>query len=216
MSNKSSSIAMPLLQPTPVQATAKRCFDMLASGIGILLLSPLLIVIAVIIRFTSSGPVLFKQTRVGRQLRPFKILKFRTMVEDAPSLGPAITCGDDPRITGIGKLLRKTKLDELPQLFNILKGDMSLVGPRPEVPKYVAMFEDDFRQILTIRPGLTDLASIKYRDESTALAQAEEPELEYVSRILPDKIEMAKQYVRRSSFALDLRVILQTFLQLFR
>ncbi len=207
---------MPLLQPTPVQATAKRCFDMLASGIGILLLSPLLIVIAVIIRFTSSGPVLFKQTRVGRQLRPFKILKFRTMVEDAPSLGPAITCGDDPRITGIGKLLRKTKLDELPQLFNILKGDMSLVGPRPEVPKYVAMFEDDFRQILTIRPGLTDLASIKYRDESTALAQAEEPELEYVSRILPDKIEMAKQYVRRSSFALDLRVILQTFLQLFR
>ncbi|GAA4451803.1 O-antigen biosynthesis protein WlbG [Novipirellula rosea] len=207
---------MPLLQATPVQTAAKRCFDMFASGLGILLLSPLLIVIAVIIRFTSSGPVLFQQTRVGRQLRPFKILKFRTMVENAPSLGPAITSGGDPRITRIGRLLRKTKLDELPQLFNILKGDMSLVGPRPEVPKYVEMFEDDFRQILIVRPGLTDLASIKYRDESTVLAQAEDPEREYITRILPDKIELAKQYVRHSSIALDVRVILQTLLQLFR
>ncbi|GAA5507362.1 sugar transferase [Novipirellula caenicola] len=207
---------MPLLQATPVQTAAKRSFDMLASGLGILLLSPLLIVIAVIIRFTSSGPVLFQQTRVGRQLRPFKILKFRTMVENAASLGPAITSGGDPRITRIGRLLRKTKLDELPQLFNILKGDMSLVGPRPEVPKYVEMFEDDFRQILIVRPGLTDLASIKYRDESSVLAQSEDPEREYVTRILPDKIELAKQYVRHSSIALDVRVILRTLLQLFR
>ncbi|EMI16077.1 glycosyltransferase [Rhodopirellula maiorica SM1] len=216
MSSKTSSIAMPLLQATPIQTATKRCFDILASGIGILLLSPLLILITGIIRFTSSGPVLFQQTRVGRNLQPFKILKFRTMVENAPSLGPAITSGDDPRITRIGKLLRKTKLDELPQLFNILKGDMSLVGPRPEVPKYVEMFEDDFRQILIVRPGLTDLASIKYRDESAVLAQADDPEREYVTRILPDKIELAKQYVRCSSIALDVRVILQTLLQLFR
>ncbi|MFG0262518.1 MAG: sugar transferase [Novipirellula sp. JB048] len=199
-----------------LQTAMKRCLDLLAAGIAIVILAPLLLGIAVLIRLTSSGPLLFQQTRLGQGLKPFRILKFRTMVEHAPALGPAITSGDDPRITGIGKLLRRTKLDELPQLFNILKGDMSLVGPRPEVPKYVAMFEDDFRQILIVRPGLTDLASIKYRDESTLLAQAEDPEREYITRILPDKIELAKQYVRQSSLTFDLRVILKTLLKVLR
>lgn len=199
-----------------LQATAKRSFDLLASFLGILVVSPILLAIALAVGLTSSGPILFRQTRMGRRLKPFQILKFRTMVENASQLGLPLTAGDDPRITRVGKFLRKTKLDELPQLLNVLKGDMSLVGPRPEVPKYVEMFPDDFAEILIMRPGLTDLASIKYRDESALLDQADDPEREYVTRVLPDKIELAKEYARRSSVFLDVSIILQTFLRLFR
>ena len=136
------------------------------------------------------------------------------MVQDAPKLGGPITVGDDPRITRIGRLLRKTKLDELPQLINVLKGDMSLVGPRPEVRKYVEMFAEDYADILRVRPGITDLASIKYRDEATVLAVAAAPEKEYIERVLPEKLRFAHEYVRRQSFWLDIAIIFGTLLQL--
>jgi lipopolysaccharide/colanic/teichoic acid biosynthesis glycosyltransferase len=188
----------------------KRLIDIAASTAGIVFLSPLLLVAAALVRISSPGPVLFRQVRIGRGFRPFTILKFRTMVVDAPKLGAAITCGDDPRITAIGRFLRKTKLDELPQLFNVLRGDMSLVGPRPEVPRYVEMFREDFAEILAVRPGITDLASITYRNESEILGRARDPQAEYVERILPDKIRLAKEYRRRSSVLFDLRLIVRT------
>lgn len=192
----------------------KRAFDILTAAVGLALLSPVLIAVAALIKLTSPGPVLFKQHRVGRRFRPFMICKFRTMVEDAPRQGGPITFGADPRITRLGRLLRKTKIDELPQLFNVLKGEMSLVGPRPEVPRYVEMFREDYEEILRVRPGITDLASIKYRDEAAVLGQAEDPEREYISRVLPEKIKLAKQYVGKSSLWFDLTVIARTLLRL--
>jgi lipopolysaccharide/colanic/teichoic acid biosynthesis glycosyltransferase len=188
----------------------KRMIDFVASAVGIVLLSPLLLVAAALVRLSSPGPVLFRQERIGRGFRPFTIYKFRTMVVDAPRLGAAITCGDDPRITPIGRILRKTKLDELPQLFNVLLGHMSLVGPRPEVPRYVELFREDFAEILAVRPGITDLASITYRNESELLGRAVDPQAEYVERILPDKIRLAKEYRRRSSMMYDLFLIFRT------
>lgn len=188
----------------------KRMIDVAASTVGIVLLSPLLLVAAALVRLSSPGPVLFRQERIGRGFRPFTIYKFRTMVVDAPQLGAAITWGDDPRITPVGRFLRRTKLDELPQLFNVLRGDMSLVGPRPEVPRYVEMFREDFADILAVRPGITDLASITYRNESEILGRARDPQAEYVERILPDKIRLAKEYRRRSSVLFDLFLIVRT------
>lgn len=189
----------------------KRLFDVVVSGIGLFLISPLLLATAVAVRLTSQGPVLFRQERVGRAFRRFRILKFRTMVQDAPRLGRQITCGNDVRITPLGRILRKSKIDELPQLLNVIRGDMSLVGPRPEVPKYVDMFHDDYETILKVRPGITDLASIEYIDEQSVLGNAQDPESEYIERVLPHKIGLAKQYVERQSFFLDLRIILGTF-----
>jgi lipopolysaccharide/colanic/teichoic acid biosynthesis glycosyltransferase len=188
----------------------KRLIDLAASTAGLILVSPLLLLSAALVRLSSPGPVLFRQERIGRGFRPFTIYKFRTMVVDAPKAGAAITCGDDPRITTVGRFLRRTKLDELPQLFNVLRGDMSLVGPRPEVPRYVEMFREDFTEILAVRPGITDLASIAYRNESDILGRASDPQAEYVERILPDKIRLAKEYRRRSSVLFDLRLIFRT------
>jgi lipopolysaccharide/colanic/teichoic acid biosynthesis glycosyltransferase len=192
----------------------KRTFDMTASTLALIVLAPLLIVVAVVVKLTSPGPVFFRQERIGRGGRPFLVLKFRSMVPDAPQQGGPITFGDDPRITRIGKLLRNTKLDELPQLFNVLKGDMSLVGPRPEVRRYVEMFADDYAEVLRVRPGITDLASIKYRDEAAILGQAADPEEEYVRRVLPEKIRLAREYLRRRSFLLDLAIICGTLISL--
>lgn len=188
----------------------KRLIDLVASTVGIILVSPLLVVAAALVRLSSPGPVLFRQERIGRGFHPFTIYKFRTMVVDAPRIGAAITCGNDPRITPVGRFLRRTKLDELPQLFNVIRGDMSLVGPRPEVPRYVEMFREDFTEILAVRPGITDLASIAYRNEAEMLGQTSDPQAEYVSRILPDKIRLAKEYRRRSSVLFDLQLILRT------
>ena len=188
----------------------KRLLDIVAASLGLLLLSPLFAVIAVLVKCGSSGSVLFRHERIGKGFRPFGVLKFRTMVQDAPKLGGPITCGDDPRITSIGRLLRKLKLDELPQLFNVLVGDMSLVGPRPEVRRYVEMFREDYEVILQVRPGITDLASIKYRDEATILGKAANPEEEYVRVVLPEKIRLAKQYVARRSLRLDLAILFGT------
>ncbi len=184
------------------------------SGIGLALCSPLMLFAAILVKLSSPGPVLFLQKRVGKNFQAFSIYKFRTMVENAPLKGGSITCGEDPRITRLGRLLRKTKMDELPQLLNVLKGEMSFVGPRPEVPYYVELFRSDYESILRVRPGITDLASIKYRDEAAILGQAVNPEEEYVNRVLPEKIQLAKEYVRRSSLCLDLSIVLQTVFSL--
>lgn len=192
----------------------KRFLDIVLAAAGLVLLSPLLLFCFLAVKLTSPGPALFRQQRVGRDFRAFEILKFRSMVDNAAALGSPVTIGDDPRITRVGKLLRSCKLDELPQLANVLKGDMSVVGPRPESPCYVDMFRDDYAQILTVRPGMTDVASLKYRDESACLARFEDPDRAYVQHVLPDKIELAKQYVRQSSVLFDLKLILQTVLVL--
>lgn len=189
----------------------KRSFDVAASAGGLLLLAPVLAASAIAVRLTSKGPAFFLQERVGRNFKPFRIVKFRTMVVDAPKLGGPLTQGSrDPRITAVGRFLRKSKIDELPQLWNVLKGEMSLVGPRPEVAKYVEMFRDDYAEILSIRPGITDPASIKYRNEAAELEKGPDPETAYVERILPDKIALAKQYLRDSSFFYDLKLLFQT------
>jgi lipopolysaccharide/colanic/teichoic acid biosynthesis glycosyltransferase len=198
----------------PVYFAFKRGFDLLAAGVGLVVLSPLLLLAAVAVRLDSRGPVLFVQRRVGRNFVPFNILKFRTMVVDADRRGGQITSGNDARITRVGHWLRKLKIDELPQLINVVRGDMSLVGPRPEVPKYVERFRDDYATVLAVRPGLTDEASIKYRDEAAVLAGSDDPERAYVEQVLPDKIALAKDYVRQGSFAGDLRLILQTLLRI--
>lgn len=186
-------------------------FDIFASACGLIVLSPLLAATALAVRFTSRGPVFFRQERVGRNFKPFKIVKFRTMVVDAPRLGGPLTHGNrDPRITPVGRLLRRWKIDELPQLWNVLRGEMSLVGPRPEVPKYVALFRADYEEILRVRPGITDPASLKYRNEAAALEAADDPEQEYIRRILPDKIAMAKQYLRERSLVYDFSILWRT------
>jgi lipopolysaccharide/colanic/teichoic acid biosynthesis glycosyltransferase len=154
--------------------------------------------------------VFFLQRRIGRGFRPFAIYKFRTMVVDAPRHGGALTVGDDPRITRMGRILRRTKIDELPQLINVLKGDMSLVGPRPEVPRYVEQFRQRYETILRVRPGITDPASLKYRHESDLLAASADPEDEYVRRILPDKLRMAEEYIAASSLFTDFVLIART------
>ncbi len=192
----------------------KRAFDIVASGIGLVLLAPLFAVAALAVKLTSAGPVFFCQQRVGKLFRPFTIYKFRTMVADAPEKGGQITSAGDHRITRVGAVLRRVKMDELPQLVNVFKGDMSLVGPRPEVQRYVDQFQQDYQEILTVRPGITDLASLKYRDESEVLGQYQDPAAAYVAVILPDKIALAKEYVRRSSLLFDIGVIFRTLLKL--
>jgi len=193
----------------------KRGFDIVAALGGLLLLSPLFLLIGLLVRLDSPGAIFFRQERMGKGFRPFHIYKFRTMVQDAPRKGGPITFGNDPRVTRVGNVLRKTKIDELPQLINVLKGEMTFVGPRPEVPKYVLLFRQDYEEILKVRPGITDLASLKYRDEATILGRSENPEEEYIGRVLPDKIKLAKEYIRRSSFLFDLSLILKTPLKLF-
>jgi lipopolysaccharide/colanic/teichoic acid biosynthesis glycosyltransferase len=187
----------------------KRTCDVLVSSTGLLLLSPFLGLIAVLIKIDSRGPVFFCHDRVGQGLRRFSIYKFRTMVVDAPQLGGTLTIHDDPRITRLGRILRKSKIDEIPQLINVLRGEMTLVGPRPEVPRYVDLFWRDYEEILRVRPGITDLASLKYRDEAPLLAVAD-PEHEYITSILPDKIALAKEYMRQSSLSFDLLLVAKT------
>ena len=187
---------------------AKRLFDIVMAGLALLLMSPLLIGIAAWIRLDSVGPVFFRQERVGRHGRPFRIHKFRTMVTDAERLGAQITVSGDPRITAAGRFLRRSKLDELPQLIDVLAGTMSLVGPRPEVPRYVAMYPTALREkVLSVRPGITDPASIEFRDEGALLAAAADPEREYADVVLPAKLRFAADYVDHASLAYDLRLI---------
>lgn len=194
----------------------KRTFDIFASFFGLLVLSPLLIIIALLIVLTSSGGVFFRQVRVGRKGKEFRIFKFRTMVKDAESKGMQITVGNDSRVTTIGKFLRKCKLDELPQLINVLLGQMSFVGYRPEVPKYVAMYTDYQRNILRIRPGITDLASIEYRDENEVLEQSDNPEDTYVNDVMQKKLALNIKYMQQMGFWYDLKLIFKTFLAILK
>ena len=194
----------------------KRGIDVAAAATGLVLLAPVLLVVALLIKSTSRGPILFRQERVGQHFRLFDILKFRTMQQDAEPASRPLTVGKDSRITPIGQFLRSTKIDELPQLLNVLKGDMSLVGPRPELARYVEMFREDYQEILRVRPGITDIASLKFRNEATLLGRAGNPEREYVETILPTKIALAKQYVDHSSLPHDLRLIRTTIWTLLK
>ena len=191
----------------------KRVFDFVMAAAGLIVLSPVLLLVAILIKLDSHGPVLFKQKRIGRNFQPFLIYKFRTMHAGAHMTSP-LTIGADPRITRTGKYLRASKIDELPQLINVLKGEMSLVGPRPELPRYVELFRPDYEKILTVRPGLTDLASLKYSDEASILGQSANPEREYVSQLLPDKIRLAKEYIEHSSFLFDTKLIFETIVKI--
>ena len=196
---------------------AKRLFDLLLAAAGLLLLGPLLLAIGLAIRLDTPGPALFRQERVGRGGRPFCIHKFRTMVADAPQRGPGLTIGEDARITRVGRFLRAKRLDELPQLIDVLKGDMSLVGPRPELPRYVAYYPAALRErVLAVRPGITDPASLAYLDESERLAAAADPEREYVEVILPAKLAAAADYADHASLATDLAVIWRTLRAVMR
>ena len=193
-----------------IDAFMKRCLDVTVSGAAIAILSPMLLLIALAIKIDSRGPALYRGRRVGARGRQFAMLKFRTMVVGADTLGGPSTPNDDPRITTIGQYLRRYKLDELPQLFNTLKGDMSLVGPRPEVPQYVALFTDEERQILDVKPGITDLATLWNADEGTVLAEADDPERFYLEVIRPRKIQLQLEYVRSRNFWSDLQIIWHT------
>ena len=196
---------------------AKRLFDLLASGIGLLVLAPVLLGIALAIKLESRGPVFFRQERVGRFGKTFRIHKFRTMVTDAERRGLQITVGADARVTRVGAVLRKYKLDELAQLIDVFLGDMSLVGPRPEVPRYVACYPSEARDIvLSVKPGITDRASIEYKDENEILGKAADPHKAYVDEVLPVKIRYYVDYVRNRSFWGDIRIIFATLLAIVR
>lgn len=190
----------------------KRLFDVVLTVPGVLLLLPVLVLIGLWIKLDSRGPILFRQVRVGRNGKPFHVLKFRTMVSDAESMGLALTTGKDLRITRAGRFLRRFKLDEFPQLFNVLNGEMSLVGPRPEVPKYVAHYPEAVKNlVLSVAPGITDRASIEFRNENNLLDAAADPEATYIREILPVKLDYYAEYARHHSVYGDLCIILRTF-----
>lgn len=192
----------------------KRGFDIVVSGIALLVLLPLMLGVAILVCLDSPGPFLFRQTRVGKNFRQFQLLKFRSMIHRTS--GPEITCGHDVRITRVGSFLRNFKLDELPQLWNVFLGDMSLVGPRPEVPTFVELFRTDYEVILSARPGITDPASIRYRSEAEMLGRTPDPISYYTEVILPDKIKISKTYVRSATLGNDLSIILQTIAVVFQ
>lgn len=195
----------------------KRAFDLLVSGIALVLIAPVLLAIGLAIKLDSRGPVFFRQERVGRFGRTFRIRKFRSMAVDAPARGPELTVGGDARITRIGWFLRRHKLDELPQLIDVLVGNMSIVGPRPEVPRYVALYAPEDRDlVLSVRPGITDWASVEFKDESEILGNARDPEAAYRTDILPRKLAYYRAYVRERSFRGDLAIISSTLKALVR
>lgn len=196
---------------------AKRLFDFMASTFGLLILSPVFLVLAVWIKLDSSGPVFFRQERVGLNGKLFRIYKFRTMVSDAERYGLQITVGSDARVTRVGHRLRKYKLDELPQLLNVWLGHMSLVGPRPEVPRYVACYPVDVRDlVLSVRPGITERASIEFKDENEILGRAIDAHTAYVQEVLPIKLRYYQDYVANRSFWSDISIILNTLKALGR
>ena len=189
----------------------KRLFDFTASFFGLILLAPIFVLSALWIMIDSKGPIFFRQERVGFQGINFRIHKFRTMVLNAEKKGKQITVGEDSRITTVGSFLRKYKLDELPQLIDVLVGDMSLVGPRPEVPKYIDCYSDDEKyDVLSVKPGITDNASIEFRDENELLASSKDPEAAYISEVLPKKIALYRKYVKERSFFGDVAIIFKT------
>jgi lipopolysaccharide/colanic/teichoic acid biosynthesis glycosyltransferase len=193
----------------------KRLFDIIAALLGIIILSPFLLVIALLVVYDSRGPVFYRQARVGRDMKEFKLFKFRTMYSDSDKKGLLTVGMRDNRITRAGYYLRKYKLDELPQLFNVLIGDMSIVGPRPEVPRYVALYNDEQKKVLGIRPGITDYASIEYSNENEILAKSPNPEETYINEIMPAKLKLNLRYIDEMGLATDVKIIFSTLGKLF-
>ena len=196
-----------------INKAIKRIFDVICSSLGLIVLSPMLIIVTILIKKGSDGPVFFKQIRVGKNEKEFLILKFRTMVVDAEKLGKQITIGNDSRITKIGAFLRKYKLDESPQLINVFKGEMSLVGPRPEVPRYVKLYTEEQRKVLKIKPGITDLASLRYKDENDLLGDKQDPEAFYINTVMPDKLSLNLEYMKRNNVIFDIYIIIKTIVK---
>jgi lipopolysaccharide/colanic/teichoic acid biosynthesis glycosyltransferase len=194
----------------------KRIVDLIFATLGLIVLAPLVATIALVIKLCDWGPVFFAQERVGQFGVPFRMYKFRTMIVTAEKLGIPLTTRNDPRITRVGRWLRRTKLDELPQLWNVVKGDMSLVGPRPEVPRYVALYTAEQRRVLDVRPGLTDPASISFIDESSLLSASDAPEAVYAKTILPLKLTTNLEYAERATVGSDLIILVKTLVRLLR
>ncbi len=194
----------------------KRTFDLIASSLGLLLLSPLFLMLAIWIKIDSEGPVFYRQVRVGKGNRDFRLFKFRSMRVGSDRKGLITVGGRDPRVTRSGYYIRKYKLDELPQLINVFTGDMSLVGPRPEVRKYVDLYTPEQMHVLDVRPGITDPASIRYRNENELLEQAEDPDRYYIEVIMPDKLRLNLEYVAKHSFWSDIGLIFKTFEEIIR
>lgn len=192
----------------------KRLFDIVMSFIGLVLLSPIFLVIAIWIKLDSKGPVFYKQTRVGKDGKDFKIFKFRSMRQGSDKQGLITVGGRDPRVTNSGYYIRKYKLDEFPQLINVFLGDMSIVGPRPEVRKYVDLYTEEQLKVLSVRPGITDIASIKYRNENDLLEKAEDADKMYIEIIMPDKLKYNLEYINKKSFIYDIRLIFETLLRI--
>lgn len=201
-------------KPSPFYGPAKRLFDLAVALVLLAVTSPIFGLVAFFIKREDGGPILYGGSRIGKDGRPFKILKFRTMILNADKLGPAITTGDDRRITRVGRVLRASKLDELPQLVNVLKGEMSLVGPRPEAPVYVALYTPEQRRVLSVPPGITGLAAIEYRHEVRLLHESTLADV-YEREIMPAKLNLDLAYIRRRSFLYDLELLARTALALF-
>ena len=195
--------------PSAATMACKRAFDILCSFLGLTVLRPVLLVVSVLVAVTSPGGVFFRQERIGKDGRPFRIFKFRSMRKD--NAGLKITTGNDSRITPVGRFLRKSKIDELPQLINVLVGDMSFVGPRPEVADYVNLYTPYQRQVLLVRPGITGLASIRFRNENDLLTASDDPNRTYVEQIMPRKIDLDLEYIPHASVFYDIKLIFQTF-----
>lgn len=195
--------------PSAATMACKRAFDILCSFLGLTVLSPVLLVVSVLVAVTSPGGVFFRQERIGKDGKPFRIFKFRSMRKD--NAGLKITTGNDSRITPVGRFLRKSKIDELPQLINVLVGDMSFVGPRPEVADYVNLYTPYQRQVLQVRPGITGLASIRFRNENDLLTASDDPNRTYIEQIMPKKIELDLEYIPHASVFYDIKLIIQTF-----
>jgi len=192
----------------------KRLFDLILSIPSVIILSPVFLISAVLIKIETSGPISFNQERIGYDGRPFNLYKFRTMVKDASSIGPSVTPADDPRITRVGRLLRKFKVDEMLQIFNIVNGDMSVIGPRPELKKFVDEFKDDYRKILKIKPGMTDYALIAFRNEEEILSKFDNVEEGYIKEVMPAKIKLYKKYLNEMSLGTDIKIFFKTILEI--
>jgi len=193
---------------SPAGLKLKRLFDVVFSSTGLIVMMPVLLIVGLLVKSTSKGPVLFRQTRVGKGLIPFSMIKFRTMKEGGG--GNLVTASGDERITGLGRFLRKTKLDEFPELFNVLRGDMSFVGPRPEVPGFVSMYKDEWKKVFEVKPGITDPATIKYRNEEKLLKTGKNVENYYYNEILPDKIRINIDYINDATILKDINILLKT------
>ena len=194
----------------------KRIFDIVASGFGLLVMSPVFLILAIWIKLDSKGPVFYRQVRVGRKNRDFRIFKFRSMRVGADKMGLITVGGHDPRVTRSGYFIRKYKLDEFPQLINVFIGDMSLVGPRPEVRKYVDLYTSEQMQVIDVRPGVTSLASIRYRNENELLEKVEDSDQYYINVVMQDKLAIDLEYIRNVSFGYDIRLVFQTFWEIIR